>query len=429
MGVDHGSGGEATAVPQPLHRCRLAYVLLWFPKPSETFIFREVVNLQKLGLDIQVFSLYGPWSRDLAPEMREAAPGVETLGVPYLRSAWREVLAWWKKDPRLTRRLWQTVLTRPWRHLERDAESLWGALCGFRLARRFMEERLTHIHAPWACGPATAAWVAARLTGIPFSFTGRAHDVFTPDGLLPDKIRDAVLVRGESRAVLRRLTALNRGDPGRFHLTYNAVPLTAAGRAPVLMQPPYQLLALGRLVDTKGFAYLIHGCKMLQDAGLDFHLTLAGSGPQGRRLKALARKLGLTRRISFPGFITHDRVTELFGRADVFIMPSVVAASGNRDGLPTVILEALLHRLPVIATDVAGIGEVIEPGGTGVLIPQKDPRALAAAVGQLVRDREAALEMAERGCRRVRQGFSAEHTHHRVAELFLNPKVNRQFDD
>jgi len=185
----------------------------------------------------------------------------------------------------------------------------------------------------------------------------------------------------------------------------------------------------GRMVDTKGFSYLIEGCKILQDAGVDFHLNLAGDGSQGRRLKALARKLGLSRRIAFPGFITYDRVTELFGRADIFIMPSVVTASGNRDGLPTVILEALLHRLPVIATDVAGIGEVIEPGGTGVLIPQKDPRALAAAVRDLVRDRQAALEMAERGRRRVRQGFSAEHTHHRVAELFLKPKVNRQFDD
>src|SRR4030042_704375 len=95
----------------------IAYVLLWFPKPSETFIFREVVDLQRLG----------------------------------------------------------------------------AALCGFHLARRFQQERVTHIHAPWACGPATAAWVASQLTGIPFSFTGRAHDIFTPDSLLPDKIRDAVL--------------------------------------------------------------------------------------------------------------------------------------------------------------------------------------------------------------------------------------------
>ncbi len=408
---------------------RLAYVLLWFPKPSETFIFREVVNLQKMGLKIKVFSLYGLWRRDLAPEMQQAAPQVETLGLPYLRSTWREVLYWWKKNRQVTAGLFKTVLSRPWRHLEREGESFWGALCGFHLARRFLAEGITHIHAPWACGPATAAWVASLLTGIPFSFTGRAHDIFTPDGLLAEKIRDAAMVRCESRAVMHRLTGLTGVDNGKFHLTYNAVPLSAAAPAPVPMQPPYQLLALGRLVGTKGFDYLLHGCEILEETGLDFHLTLAGAGPQTRRLKHLAGKLGLARRISFPGFIAYDRVGELFRRADIFIMPCTVLADGNRDGLPTVILEALLHRLPVIASDVAGIGEVIEPRVTGLLIPQKDPQAIAVAVQEMVRDREAALRMAERGRRRVWQDFSPEGNHPLVSELFLQTGTGPHSDN
>ena len=186
---------------------RIAYVLLWFPKPSETFIFREVANLRKLGLDLQVFTLYGPLTRDLSPEMQSVLLRVERLGLPYLRSAWQNFLFWWIKQPAVTWRLLKTVVFRHWRGPEREAESLWGALGGFYLARRFQEEKITHIHAPWACGPATAAWVAARLTGIPFSFTGRAHDVFTPDSLLPEKIRDAAFVRGESGPSCSNLTA------------------------------------------------------------------------------------------------------------------------------------------------------------------------------------------------------------------------------
>lgn len=396
---------------------RIAYVLLWFPKPSETFIFREVVNLQKMGLPVQVFTLYGPLTRDLSPEM-QAAPPPERLGIRYLASAWRDVLYWWQRQRQVCKRLVKTVWPRHWRHLEREGESLWGVLCGARLARRFVEEKITHIHAPWACGPATAAWAASHFTGIPFSFTGRAHDIFTPDSLLAAKIRDALFVRCESRAIFLHLQELAGGDSSKLRLTYNGVPLTAAGWAPVLMQPPYRLLALGRLVGTKGFAFLIHACRLLQDAGIDFHLTLAGSGPGGWRLRRLARKLGLGSRISFPGFIPYNQVSGLFQGADVFIMPSVVINSGNRDGLPTVILEALLHRVPVVATDVAGIGEVIEPGVTGLLVPPKDPQALAAAIMHLLRNRDEALEMAARGRARVLQDFDTERNHRLVMELF-----------
>ena len=397
---------------------RIAYVLLWFPKASETFIFREVANLWKMGLQLKVFSLYGSLSRDLSPEMLLAAPRVETLGLPYLARAWKDVLYWWGRKPGVTWHLFKTARFRRWRHPEREGESLWGALGGLHLARRCLEDKITHIHAPWACGPATAAWMASHLTGIPFSFTGRAHDIFTPDNLLPEKLRDALFVRCESKAVMHHLAQLTGGDTSKFRLTYNGVPLTAQAPAPARMQPPYRLLALGRLVATKGFDVLIQASRILQDAGVDLHLTLAGAGPQGWRLKRLARKLGLADRISFPGFIRYDKVAEQFGAADVFIMPCIVDSSGNRDGLPTVILEALLHRVPVIATDVAGIGEVIEDGVTGLLIPPGDPQALAGAVLRMVRHRNAALEMAGRGRARVLTEFNPEANHRRVLELF-----------
>jgi colanic acid/amylovoran biosynthesis glycosyltransferase len=397
---------------------RIAYVLLWFPKPSETFIFREVANLWRMGLQLKVFSLYGRLSRNLSPEMRLAAPRVETLGLPYLPRAWQDVLYWWRRKAAVTWHLFKTALCRCWLNPEREGESLWGALCGAHLARRCLEDRITHIHAPWACGPASAAWVASHLTGIPFSFTGRAHDIFTPDSLLPEKIRDAQFVRCESKAVMQQLAHFTGGDLSKFRLTYNGVPLTAQDPAPVRMRPPYRLLALGRLVATKGFDVLIRACRILQDGGLDLRLTLAGAGPQGWRLKRLARKLGLAAQISFPGFIRYDKVADQFGAADVFIMPCIVDPSGNRDGLPTVILEALLHRVPVIATDVAGIEEVIEDGVTGLLISPGDPQAIAAAVLQMIRHRDAALEMAARGRVRVLTEFNPEANHRRVLELF-----------
>lgn len=112
--------------------------------------------------------------------------------------------------------------------------------------------------------------------------------------------------------------------------------------------------------------------------------------------------------MSFPGFIPHHRVPEYLRTGDLFVMPSVIDSSGDRDGVPTVILEALLHRLPVVATDVSGIGEIIQDGLTGRLVPQKDPFALASAMAEMTADKEAAVDMAERGRAAVIEKFDVE---------------------
>lgn len=397
---------------------RTAYILLWFPKPSETFIFREVVNLRKAGLPLKIFTLYGELTRGLSEEMRGVSADAERLGIHYLGHALPDVLYWWKRDRKRVVELFRTVLWRRWRGLEKTGESLWASLCAFRLARRFEEEQIEHIHAPWACGPATAAWIASRLTGIPFSFTCRAWDIYPPDSVLRDKLRDAAFVRSETQANIRHLAAVCEADTAKMHLTYNGVPLARHAEAPATMTPPYQLLAVGRFIDKKGYEFLLRACKQLADGGMDFHLTLAGDGPRKSRLKRLAHDLGLDGRVSFPGFVSYDGISDIFRAADIFIMPSVVHASGDRDGIPTVIMESLMHRVPVIATNISGIPELIEDGITGLLIPEKDPAAIARAVMRLASDRTSALAMAERGRAKVRDLFDPERNHKKVLELY-----------
>ncbi len=397
---------------------KTAYILLWFPKPSETFIFREVVNLHRMGLPLTVFTLYGELRADLSPEMQSVRVPIERLGLPYVKSVLPELSAWRRRKRTLFARLMREVPWRRWKGFEKGGESLWAFLCAFRLARRFQEEGIEHIHAPWACGPATAAWVAARLTGIPFSFTGRAHDIYPPDGAIREKIRDAVFVRTETTTGALELSAYADLDKRKIRVTHNGVPLGIVPLAPVSMRPPYRLLAVGRLVPTKGFDVLLRACRILSQRQVDFRLTIAGSGSRMLALKALAWRLGLIERVSFPGFVTHDRISGLFEGADVFVMPCVVDRSGNRDGLPTVILEALLHRVPVVATDVSGIREIIEDGVTGSLVRQRDPEALADAILEMVKDRERALAMARCGGQRVQAEFDASANHRRIMELY-----------
>ena len=371
-----------------------------------------------MGLPLKVFTLYGELADGMSQEMRAASKDVERLGLPCLKTIAADVRYWWRRNRRLTASLFRTVPFRRWNGVEKGGENLWAFLCAFRLARRFEEERIAHIHAPWASGPATAAWIASRLTGIPFTFTSRAWDIYPADGALKEKIRDAAFVRSETGTNIRYLAQFCDGDTSKFHLTYNGVPLTTLREAPVKMEPPFRFLALGRFVGKKGYDFLLQACRILADRGVDFRLTMAGDGPRAPQLKRLARKLDIADRVDFPGFVQYDAVSELISSSDMLIMPSVVHSSGDRDGIPTVIMECLMHRVPVIATDVSGIAEVIEDGVTGFLIPEKDPAAIAHAVVKMVENRDSALAMAERGRAKVRELFDPERNHHRVLELY-----------
>lgn len=397
---------------------KTAYILLWFPQPSETFIFKEVVNLWNMGMPLKVFTLYGEKTRNLSPEMASVSHRMERLGIPFIGTGLKDVLRWWKRNPPLTSELLRTVPIRRWNGFEKGGENLWAFFCGFHLARRFEEEGIEHIHAPWASGPATAAWIASHLTGIPFSFTARAWDIYPPDGALKEKLRDATFIRSETRANIAYLSAYSGVSEDKIYLTYNGVPLNPSIEAPVSMKPPYRLLALGRFVGKKGYDFLLHACRILKESGVDFHLTLAGGGPRMSQLQYLAWKLGITDRVSFPGFIPYDLVPELFSSTDIFLMPSIIHKSGDRDGIPTVLMEALVHRVPVIATDVSGIGELVENHVTGLLIPEKNPEAIADAVKEFIADRDSALRMAANGREKVLKQFNPEVNHKRVFELY-----------
>jgi glycosyltransferase involved in cell wall biosynthesis len=219
---------------------------------------------------------------------------------------------------------------------------------------------------------------------------------------------------------IRYLQDFANGNGNKLHLIYNGIPLKRHAEAQVPMTPPYQLLALGRFDRIKAFDVLLHACKILKESGLNFHLTLAGDGPRRILLKHLTKKLGLAEVVSFPGFIQYDQVSQLFSSADVFVMSSAVHSTGERDGIPNVIMEALIHRVPVVATDVCGIPEVIQNGVTGLLVPQKDPSALANAIIKMLANRESALEMADKGRSLVLTQFDPERNCGKILELYLS---------
>lgn len=395
------SAAETVAAP------KTGYVLLWFPLASETFVFREIQRLAEEHVPVRVYTMYAGRMRGCAEEMRHCALPILRFGIRRLPAA---VAAFWKEARRRPCLVWNLVregLLRRMRSWETRGETLLCFFLGFLLAREAEADGIQLLHAAWAGGPATAAWVASRLTGIPFSFTGRAGDIHPQDGILAVKARDALFIRANNGANVPYLQGFCPEDGrGKVRLVYNGLTL---GRSVPCLAPfrreDLRLLSIGRFVPKKGFSFLLSALARLRREGLSVRLTLVGDGRLRWALEAQCRRMGLEDAVDMPGFVPNDQVHSLMRGHDVFVIPCVESSTGDRDGIPNVIMEALSCRMPVVATDVCGIGEVVEDGVTGLLVPQRDPRALADALRRMLSDRDEALRMAENGHRRVLEMF------------------------
>ena len=397
---------------------RVAYLLLWFPEPSQTFVLDEVNTLVRLGLDVRVYTLYGPRPAAAVAGMAKVLAPVRHLGTAALQTMVRDLLnlgrTWGPEAAPFMRR----VAARRWRSLETAGEALWACLAGVHLAGLLTADGIDHIHAPWANGPATAAWVASGLSGITFSFSGRAHDLYPPDGALEEKMAAAQFIRTNTQINQRYLAELCPHLAGKVVNVYNGVSLAPAAGLRAPARPPFHLLALGRLVPKKGFAVLLAACRDLRAQGVEVRLTLAGDGPERGKIREIINREGLADRVSLPGAVPHREVARLMAAADLLVMPSLIAPSGDRDGIPNVILEALLCEVPVVASAVSGIPEVIHDGDTGWLTTPGDPEALARAVAAALADPAAARRRAQRGRALVAREFDSERNYARLKAMF-----------
>jgi len=383
---------------------RTATITLWFPKPSETFVVSEAEALRQAGLPLSVHSLYGPIEAGLA--MRPEGMQVERIGMANAGGVLLAVLGSLLSRPLKSLALIGRVLLSPGGGWEKYGENFLAVLCGFKLARRFRELGVLHVHAAWANGSATAAWCAAELCGLSFSFSSRAGDVHPPDGLLAHKLAKASFALCESSFLVPHLRQFIPDAPQKVHLLHDVLTLPPAAEAPVPMQAPVRICAIGRFVETKGFQHLIEALAIVRGRGLNARAVIAGDGPWMPRLRELAGHLRVAEAVDFPGFLPHEKVPALLLESDMLAMPSIRRPNGDSDGLPTVLIEALLHRVPVIATRLAGIPDLVEHGVTGLLTPEGDAEAIAAAIERYAADREAAVAMAGRGRDKARVMFA-----------------------
>lgn len=359
----------------------VGYVLKMYPRFSETFIVSEILAREAAGERIVIFSLRTPADARFHAELaRVKAPVIQVPRTSNAGKLWQR-LADVAADPELGAGI-QRMLPEL---LAADADD---ASQSVLLAQAARDRGVTHLHAHFASVATTAARFAGAIAGLPYSFTAHAKDIFHED------TDQAELERkfAESHHAVT-ISHYNVNDlRGRFpeatkdlHLVRNGLNLERFPyRRPSAAAAVPQVLAVGRLVEKKGFSMLVEAAARLRSRGIRVQVNIAGDGPLAAELEARISAADLHDHVHLLGPRTQAEITELMANHDVFAAPFVVGSDGNADGLPTVLLEAMASGLRCVAADVTAVGEVVRSGETGWLVPTGDLGAFTDALAEAV---------------------------------------------
>ena len=380
---------------------RVAYVLKMYPRFSETFIVNEVLAAEAAGTALEVFSLRPPADGRFHESLARVRAPVTYLRHSGLRAGdvWAALAAARSELPRL-----ETCLD------ELLAAPVVDAVQALELARAVQHRGITHLHAHFASVATTVARLASLLTGVPFSFTAHAKDIFHEEVDPADvarKLSDASAVVTVSDFNLAFLRETYGAAAAGVQRVYNGLDLQRFSYRDPAERPPV-VAAVGRLVEKKGFPDLLRAVALLVARGRALRVDLVGTGPLEAALHEQVRQLGLDSVVTMHGALPQERVREVVSQAAVFAAPCVVGSDGNRDGLPTVLLEAMALGTPCVATPVTGIPEVVHDDVTGLLVPERDPERLADALERLLDDPALRARLAERARALVEQDFDAD---------------------
>jgi glycosyltransferase involved in cell wall biosynthesis len=400
----------------------LGVVLKGYPRLSETFISNEIRLLEKKGYAIHIFSMRKPRETFSHSSVKEIKAQVTYLPstlysslhrflIPNLRALARHPHGYRSAFRGAFNRYSRSRHTHHFRHLLQA-----GYLVGKGMAGR----NITHLHAHFAHSPTAMTMWASTISGVPFSFSAHAKDIYTSN---PKRLRErmeqakfAITCTNYNRDYLRRLAP--RGAP--IYPVYHGSDLSLFsddGR-PVQAEPPYTILTVARFVEKKGLPTVFRALSLLREQGVPFQYVLVGTGDEEDSLRALLAELGLDAVTTLTGALPHEDVIRLYRQAELTVLGCQVASNGDRDGIPNVLVESMAMGVPVAATDISGIPELVRNGDTGLLVPSKDPERLAQAMKRLLTDGDLRARVIPAARRWVRQQFDNAAQIEEVVRVF-----------
>lgn len=402
---------------------RLAYLAPEFGAVTSTFIYREIDALERRGAVVDTYSTTRPVATVISAE---AAPRIAATRYLYEASATEVVRAvlrmaaarpgtFVRQAGRALRDAFAAQVPTP-----ADRLKLLGHFCvAALLARDLIDRGTRHLHAHFAHVPTSIAMYAAGLAGIPYSFTAHANDIFERPTALKEKVARSAFTACISEYNRRYLSEMGC-DADRQIIVRCALDTESYSyRERNGRSGPPVIYTVGRIVEKKGMDDLVDALALLRERGRSFYCRIVGDGPLLEPVRRQVRSTGLEDCVELMGAQPQERVKELFEEADIFVLACRVAQSGDRDGIPVALMEAMALGVPVVSTTVSGIPELIESGRSGLLAPPGDSGALADALDQLLQDGDAARAYAREARRTLETTFESA----RNAEI-LWEKIN-----
>jgi glycosyltransferase involved in cell wall biosynthesis len=400
-------GGFMTSANDSL---KIAYILKMFPRLSETFILNEMLELERLGVDITIISLKKPNEGKFHPQLSNLKAPVYYLDdldakkwVPWLGEIWPRLEPhrenFWK--------LMEKVIS------HKDNKLMDYALYSAWAAAKIVELGIGHIHSHFGSLSSTIAYFAGRISSVPFSFTAHAKDIYVYDmeeHLLGEKLRAAKFAVTVTDYNKNYLHNQNPGlEPEKINVIYNGVALENIMYTQTEAREKDLILGVGRLVPKKGFDTLIDACDILKKRGVALRCVIAGNGSEAEMLFSKRSDLGLEDVIEFAGARRQDEIIDLMRRATMLCLPARIAEDGNRDALPTVLLEALASGLPVVSTDISGIPEIIDSGQSGILVNPDDAVSMADEIERFLNSEALRDRCSKAGLEKARKYFDIKN--------------------
>ncbi|MCE5217443.1 glycosyltransferase family 4 protein [bacterium] len=386
---------------------RLGVVVGEFPSTSETFILREMLELEKRGFDVVPVALSCPVEEETHADATDLIS--RTLYAPKGLSVGlllRQFVALIRYPAGYGSAL-ALALTRGLRQVRSLREFVSSLLIAGSLAASAAGRSISHVHAQFCTKPSTVGLMLAEILGVTFSMSCHARDIFTGDAvLLGEKLGAAEFTAVCTQHGLERLQRVHPLQTReRLHLLYHGIDPTRFMPPLERHEGPPMVLAVGRLVEKKGFDILLRAAALARSRGAQFELHFVGDGPEREDLERLASGLGLRDAVVFHGRMTQEELMPLYEQARAFAIASIVTADGDRDGIPNVLLEALAMGVPTVATNTGGIPELIEHEETGLLAKPGDPADLSEQLERILYDEELRDRVRKAGRERVALDF------------------------
>ncbi|MDP3073617.1 MAG: glycosyltransferase family 4 protein [Opitutaceae bacterium] len=390
----------------------IAYLFTTFPKNTETFLQREIIAMRQHGVHLRIYSLWGG--------------GGSFRGLPVASfNKWRLLTLLWMipaeswRRPAVLRQVLHGLFTRRAPSWMNFWENMLGAGFACLYAREFRRDPPALVHAAWGGAPATAAWLLWRLDGHRYSAAAHAYDIYEHGGdwWLDEKLAPAAFVHTSTE--MGRRSLIERGVPADRALCIrrglDRLPVMKALRAG---RTPLHLVCVARLVEKKGLDHQLRIYAALQAAGVPFAARIIGDGPLRADLERLAGHLGVAGQVTFTGHLAQHEVWSQLVWADALLHTGVIAPSGDRDGLPNVIPEAMAAGVLVVTSPAAATTEAVTQGITGYVVPVTQPADWVSALRRLAHDDGFAEKLRAAARRWVEENFDAHKNARRLLSQF-----------